>query len=285
MDNMLNNNVFFLVIIFNTVFFMTDAYEKGLHKIGIKSQLAHVTSSSFEYPYNPNVSIEEWEKLKPYFLPHDHPVKLLLDVIFHRQRVVSSRESLIESGFELNSPKHYQNLIVCCHSSLKGYLIKTYVDTQDMCDWENFYRRITGARSIRASIKKHRYQKLFKVPKKWLYPLSLQHLPLSASGCYPKHFVLVVENMHILSHHENADHFKHKITPQILDALYVVISEEGLLDSVCRGNIPFNKAGKLNFIDTEHHHHPPSSIPYKNLIPYLSKEMGEYWQKITQCQP
>lgn len=234
-----------------------------------------------EYPYNPLVSVETWDKLKPYFLPNEHPIKFFLDTIFKKERVISTRESLVEAGFDINPPKHPQNLIVGSHSLLKGYLIKTYTDTQDMCDWDNFFRRITGARSIQACINKYGYQKQFKVPKKWLYPLPLDHLPLKGAGCFPKSFILIVEDMNILSHHQNSLYFKRRMTPQILDALFLIIKEVGLLDSVGRGNIPFNEAGVINFIDTEHHHHPHSSIKYERLIQYLSPEMGAYWQRIT----
>lgn len=231
-----------------------------------------------DYPYNPHVDVATWDRVKPYFLPIDHPIKTILDTIFQSDRVTLSRENFAAAGFTLNAPKDPGNLVVGKHSLLQGYLVKAYLDNQYAFEWGNFIGRITGAESIQKCIEKHHYEDLFRVPKKWIYPLPLDPSPPEEENYHRKNFILIVEEMPLLDHHQNAKAFKNKITPQILDALYVIIHEEGLIDSVFRGNIPFDSSGKLNFIDTEHHHLSP--IPYEHLTRYLSPEMQMYWQNL-----
>lgn len=252
------------------------AFSEELKNVDITRKVnEHKKSRS--YPYNPAVPRETWEQLKPFFLPFDHPIKKNLDKIFS-SRVTLNKETFVDAGFDTNGPKHPENLIVGTHPLLRGYVLKVYLDVQNMNECDNFYRRITGARSIQKSITAHGYQHLFKVPQKWIYPLPKNTIPPNNPELYPKHFILVAEDMHILSHHRNGKCFKKKITPEILDALYTVITELGLIDSVFKGNIPFNEAGQLNFIDTEHHHKWP--IKYYQVHRFINQKMQQHWQQL-----
>lgn len=248
------------------------------HEHAVKNKERDVQDNT-EYPYNPCVELETWNKLKPYFLPYHHPVKSILDEIFQSGSVTFNRESFIEAGFKVHKPKAPTNLVVGKHPRLKGYLVKAYFDDQRVCEWDNFFKRVTGAQSIQQCINKHGYQKQFKVPKKWIYPLPLESLLSNHQDEMRKNFVLIVEDMDILDQAQNAKYFNTKITHQILDDLYTIITEEGLIDSVFRGNIPFNKKGKICFIDTEHHHLWP--VPYERLSRYLSPKMESYWKNLT----
>lgn len=232
-----------------------------------------------EYPYDPFVPLEIWNELKQYFLPTHHPIKGKLDKIF-ATRVTLNREAFIEGGFEVNGPRGPGNLTVGKHRLLKGYVIKAFMDTQDPCDWENFYRRVVGALSIRKCIRKHGYQNHFKVPRKWIYPLPQTDLILNEPEYHRKSFVIIATDMEILSNRDNAHYFKKKITPQILDELFVIITEEGLIDSIYPFNIPFNKKGQMNFVDTEHFHHWP--VKYEVMLRYLNPEMRVYWEGLIQ---
>lgn len=233
--------------------------------------------ASYQQP--PEMSLEIWNQLKPYFLPIDHPIKPILDEIFQSATLITNRESLVAAGFKLKTAKQPGNLSVGKHPRLKGYLVKIYLENQDACEWDNFYKRVNGAEAIQACIRRHGYQQYFKVPKKWIYPLSFHSREQPFPDIFPKNFILVVEKMHLLSQHENGKAFKELITPDILDALYHIIDELGLFDSIFRGNIPFNKKGKICFIDTEHHHLWP--VNFANLERYLSPEMCNYWQSLT----
>lgn len=243
------------------------------------SKADYPTNNPNDYPYNPNVDVEVWDKLRPYFLPSHHPIKSVLDEIFQSSRLTLNRETFISAGFQVYPPKQPGNLLVGKHERLNGYLIKAYLDNQDACEWDNYIKRVTGAISIQQGIYKYGYGNLFKVPKKWIYPLPLEHSVLNEEQVFPKSFVLVVEDMNILDHHRNTRAFQRKITPKILDALLTMLTEEGLIDSVFRGNIPFDREGKMCFIDTEHHHLSP--INFSHLTRYLSPEMQSYWESIT----
>lgn len=245
-----------------------------------KCRQTHRNIDVFDYPYHPNVDCGVWEKLKPYFLPLNHPIKSTLDHIFESGQVILNREKFVSAGFKASSQKKPGNLVVGLHPHLRGFLVKAYFDHQDVCEWDNYLKRVMGAQSLQRCIQNHGYEKKFKVPKKWIYPLPLKsllsHNPLS----YQKNFVLIVEDMEILNDKENKRIFKNQMTPLTLDRLYEIITEEGLIDSVFRDNIPYNKFGKICFIDTEHHHLWP--INYYHLKGTLSFEMGRYWETITQ---
>jgi len=236
------------------------------------------TYKALDYPYNPYVDIETWDKLKPYFLPYDHPIRPVLDKIFASERVTLNRESFEAAGFKLRPPKNPTNLVVGKHPRLKGYLVKSFLDIQTVCEWDNYVKRIDGAQSIQQCIENHGYQKDFKVPKKWLYPLPSDSSSPDDPQYQRRNFILLVEDMHILGHRANTSYYKNRITPEKLDALYVILTEVGLIDSLFKGNIPFNKSGKINFIDTEHHHLWP--IKYERLLKCLSPKMQTYWQNL-----
>lgn len=259
-----------------------DATISNALPIQCKKTIKHAVKKNHsreDYPYNPHVSLETWDSLKPYFLPYNSPVRIILDPIFQSERVTLDRESIAAAGFKILRTQGTGSVCVAKHPRLEGYLVKIYPDNQVICEWENFLRRVKGAQSIDLCIQMHGFQNHFRAPKKWIYPLPIELSPPDDAQYMQKNFILIVEDMNILSMKDNSKAFKTQITPQILDELYTIITEEGLFDSVFRGNIPFNKEGQMNFIDTEHHHGWP--IKYHFLLRYLSPEMASYWQNIT----
>lgn len=225
---------------------------------------------------NPLVEADIWQRLEPYFLPDQHPIKSKLDHLFQKKRVTQSRQMFEAAGFVKIKRREPTNLIIGRHPDLTGYLLKVYLDTQPpVCEWCNWLKRIEGAHSIRVCLKRHRFQH-FAVPKKWIYPLPEE--PSPPSHYHRKNFILVVEDMRILKGEDNRQAFKDKITPEILEELYIILTEEGLIDSVYLDNIPFTKSGKIAFIDTEHHHLQP--VKYEKLTRYLSTDMQAYWHAI-----
>ncbi len=237
-------------------------------------------STSLVYPYNPSVPLEVWQKLEPFFLPANHPIKAKLDRIFHKQRATLSKETFEEAGFGKVKERKPTNIVVGKNPNLKGFIVKAYLDTQPaLKDWENWLKRIEGARVIRDFIQKHKYDKLFKVPQKWIYPLPNEILPPNDPLYNQKNFILIVEDMDILDEQENLKAYQTKITTEFLDTFFIIIKELGLLDSVHPCNTPFSKDGKMAFVDTEHHHRWP--LHYSGLARRLSQPMKEYWRKLT----
>lgn len=234
-----------------------------------------------EYVYNPYGSLELWDTLQPYFLPENHPIKAKLDKLFKRERLILSKETFEAAGFNKIKMREPTNIIIGKHPSLKGYILKVYLDSQPaVVEWANWMDRITGAEGIRSCIKRHSYQKHFKVPHKWIYPLPASPSPPDDPLYNRKNFLLVVEDMRILSYTENKEAYRKKMTPELLNALYTILNEEGLLDSVYIDNIPFTEDGRIAFIDTEHHHKGP--IRYEKLTGFFSPAMQQHWQRLIE---
>lgn len=230
------------------------------------------------YIYNPLVHVDLWRTLEPYFLPIDHPAKAKLDRLFESQRVTLSKDTFEAAGLGKIQERQPTNIVVGKTPKITGIVIKAFLDTQPaLPEWDNWLRRILGAQSIRQCIKRHGYTK-FKAPRKWIYPLPVLPAPPLHPLYNRKNFILVVEDMRILSYQDNLDAYRHRMTKELLDQLYTILTEEGLIDSVYPDNIPFTKDGYIAFIDTEHHHKAP--IKYDRLKSYFSPAMQTYWQKL-----
>jgi hypothetical protein len=227
---------------------------------------------------NPYVSDEIWNAVEPYFVPEFSPVKAALDTIFSKSRVLSSLKSMSKAGFNrLTHPS--RKVIVATHPYLKGYLVKVFLDTMDNAEWHSWLRRARGARIIQDAINIHGYQHIMKVPKKWIYPLPADPSPRK-DGIYRKNFVLLVQQMDILDDRKNWKAYKKKMTPEILNALYTLLTEYKLIDSVYADNVPFCKDGKMAFIDTEYTGDTTMDVPLSAVGQYLSKPMVAQWEQL-----
>jgi hypothetical protein len=218
-----------------------------------------------------------WEALQPHFLPNDHPIKARLDSIFSK-RVNRNVLSLETAGFTTPKPGKYSNTVVSKHPKLKGYIVKLYTESEPVNDGFELLLRIKGAQIARDLIARYGYESYFEVPEKWIYPL-----PASVEGKGPhrKSFVLIAEDMGLMHKSENQYWFKTDfISKEILDALYTIVQEGGLDDSILPFNIPITKNGKLAFIDTAVFHRWP--IRFYMLTQYLSSSKQKYWKKLIK---
>lgn len=168
---------------------------------------------------------------------------------------------------------------VVAHDKLKGYLLKIYVDNKlEIHTWENWLKRIQGAQAIQQAIDRYDYHHFFKVPNKWIYPLPIE--PSASDKYHAKYFILVVEDMNILAQSANYMLWRSNLmTPALLDAIYVLLQEEGLCDNIYPFNFPFCEDGKIAFIDTECHHLWP--VKFDRLTKYFSRENRAYWKLLT----
>lgn len=233
-------------------------------------------ADSFKRPTHINSNV--WSQIAPYLLPFNHPAKAKLDKIFNAARVITNSDTIAEAGFLKPHPRPYSKTIVTKHPSIKGYWMKFFSDAQtEKTDWKEFLKRINGANAIKKGIKDHGYESYFTVPHKWIYVLPEKWAP---KGAHRKSFILVVEEMKILPKKENYKKWKSAaMTPARVKALYTLINELGLNDSVRAFNLPFTLDNKLAFIDTERHHHWP--IHFSVMAHYLSKPMGRYLRSIS----
>lgn len=222
---------------------------------------------------------ETWEAAVPYLLPFDSPLRKKLDKIFSKTRATASFHEMEKAGFDCWELRQWSNILVAKHHRLQGYLIKTYLDDQHgINDFFLLKKRIDGAILTHASIKKFGYQTLFKAPKKWLYPLP--DYPACPPGLSQKHFILVVKDMKVDHSSRDIWHGNKKVSVQRLKALYDVVTDVGLFDSLMVSNIPFCKDGRNAFLDTEHF--GKSTIPYHKLNYALNPEKQAIWNEIVE---
>lgn len=225
------------------------------------------------YAYNPYVPLNIWYAVVPYFLPENHPIKPKLDRMFSADRVTQDSGHFKKAGFKRYRVRR-NGMVASNHPELKGYFVKAFIDSDSTVknDWERWIHRIQGAHSIRNYLVSHNYHNKFKVPNKWIYPLPVEPSPPPFYG--RKNFILIAEDMQILTMEENKKKYKKAMSRHLLKAMYHIILDEGLFDSVYAFNMPFCKDGKIAFIDTEFHHKWP--IPFHKLKRYLSGEMSSY---------
>lgn len=242
------------------------------------STLLNTTEAARSYP---KFTQAQWEAIASYLLPDAHPAKEAINKIFSKARISASQETLKEAGFTVRPPGSGQTIVIK-HSKLSNVIIKLFTDDQEPDDFKNLYDRILGAEVAKEIIRNHQYGWLFKVPRKWFY--ILPETP-AATGPYPKQLILVVEDMKILPKEENYSKWSSSsMTKEMLDAIYVLLTEGGFNDLGLAFNLPFSRDGRLAIIDTEDYHKWP--IPYARLNKYLSNKMQEYWtQLFTQGGP
>lgn len=219
---------------------------------------------------------EIWDSVSPYLLPSNHTAKESLDKIFEKNRVISSLEEMEEAGFQCKKPRTPFSIVAAKHKNLKGYLIKTFLDTQLSIrnEWQHWIQRIRGAKIIEAQLEANRYNALFKVPKKWIYLLPRQQ---NENAEHRLNFILVVEDMNIVSSKKNKFLWNSKVKKKTLGALYKILKQNYLIDSVYIDNIPFSKDGRIAFIDTEHYNTFVKPLQPEQLLYHLSTEMQIYW--------
>ncbi len=226
-----------------------------------------------------HVDQEIWDSVSPYFLPEGHAAKVVLDTIFHgKERVLLTQNTLRQGGFKDVIQGKYSGTIVASHRHLRGFKLKLYTDNQQgKIDWASLKDRVTGANSIRQTIENHNLGALIKVPKKWLYPLPAY--PAPPPNLERKNFILIEEDMELIAEHKNLSKWKSSSLPKkLLDAVYIVLKENGLIDCAYAFNMPFSKDGRVAFVDTELHHH--RNVPFEKLIPYLFPTRQKHWNQL-----
>lgn len=241
---------------------------------------ASLSNSKYRYE-SPEVDDAVWEEVKPYLLPANHPAWPKLNRVFCKNRATLSPDEFKKSGFKRWRPGKWSRVSASSHPELKEYFIKAYCDVETgiIYDWKKWIHRIEGAETIRDCIKKYHLQEHFAVPHKWIYPLPKNPAPPNSSRIVRKNFILVCENMRIEEHSKNEKYYKKKMTPRLMQGLYIILQVCGLYDSVYCFNIPFCKDGRIAVIDTEYHHKWP--VPFYKLKKSFSKDMGRYWERLT----
>lgn len=231
---------------------------------------------SKSYVQSPLVPNDVWDSVRPYLLPEDHPAKAALDRIFSRTRVLSSLTAMKEAGF-IKPTLLRRGLIVGKHPDLPGYLLKMFLDNSPKIEWQNWLERINGALIVKAAVDRYNYHDIMKVPNKWIYPLPIMPLPL-AGALYPKSFVIVVEDMELIPMSQTVEKYKSGVSKSQLKALFNILYDCKMTDSMLPKNVPFSVDGKIAFVDTEHTGKSPMiKLVIRRFRKYLSSSKKDYW--------
>lgn len=222
------------------------------------------------------------EILKPYLLPHDHPLRPYLKMIFSDPTMFESADHLKKAGFKVMHG--HRKLMVGQHPLISQYLFKKFPNSlsQDR-QLDNFMKRLRGAEILRNYINDHHFKHLV-VPKKWLYKL-----PKSFSqGDENRAYVLIVENMDIYRDFDKPDgiarQLYYNMDIEMLTELCTILRAVGGCDAFPR-NQPFTRSGKIAFVDTEHVGRMKNHF-IKHIIPALNEELQAYawalWTKLEE---
>lgn len=230
-----------------------------------------------------HVSHELWERMRPYFLPENHPWKKKIDRIFTKTRASQNPDTIKKAGFK-GRVTGVRRIFAGTHPDCIECFFKIYLDSEintRYIEWQKWIDRIVGKNRVKACIKKYGFEKWFSTPDKWVYPLPEKPLCPKSTRYKPKNFILCCTNQRPYEHSENEKMWKSKLSRQHLDALYILIDEPGMWDSVFPFNIPFCKVdGKMCFVDTEYSHKWP--IRFEKLNRYFSKENLNYWEYLIR---
>lgn len=213
----------------------------------------------------------------PYLLPSDHPLQKKLKTLFPSAQVIQNQKAFEKAGFVILHSQKSSFIQVAYHPSLPKWIFKFYflsetrrrsAETMSEQDW--LVQRCMGAEVVRNVIAKNHFRH-FSVPNKWLY-----ELPQSSQDGSKRVFVLVENNMNVLSPKVSREAWKTVITPEYLNELYTIV-KAGCGSLYLHHNIPYTKSGTFSFIDTEY---PHRTLSLEHVANYLSPEMAAYWNRL-----
>lgn len=221
-------------------------------------------------------------KIRPYLIPLQHPLKNALDTIFYASRATLNPKSAFEAGFSVIATGPRSHVVVAKHSLLPDHLVKFHYDSDPFLKrnrptWEWLMKRCEGAKKIQRIIEKYRVQH-FVCAKKYLYVFPKHPFPAKSSEFIRHLACALVSDMHLEPKAINLNAWKNKITKQHLNELYIIISR-GKGSSYRPDNINYNREKKFAFIDTEY---PEQSPDYKSIRRYLNEDMQNYWDYLVK---
>lgn len=222
----------------------------------------------------PHVQEEAWHAVEPYLMPLNHKVKPQLDKLFANPRVLLTIDDFKQAGFKVIRYRSSKKLVVARHRKLKNYLVKAYLEDNSHVEWRSWVHRAKGAAYIQNVLDEHHLNGYFKVPHKWIYPIKK-----TALGPHPKYFVMLVEDMGLMTKEESLAQYK-KASRHFVKKLFEGIDKTGYRD--CHiDNIPFSYDGRVALIDLEYYN---SEVTFDKVECYLSRPMKKYWKEMVKAR-
>lgn len=232
----------------------------------------------FTFFFNTISIAEESSEAEKWLLPKDHFLQDSLTKIFNREpKSYFDTILMIKLGFEtIKISSNKRACIVARHPALKGFVFKFYRNGKSKINSTGLLlARINGAEKIKNAILENQYESFFIVPKKWLWKP-----PQRVKKKHMSQYLLIAEEIKILNKEKNSKAWSTIPSNEFLLALYALLNDLGLNDSVYIDNIPFTKDGKVAFVDTEHYNNWP--VDFTKLLNCLAPQMQAKWQEIIQ---
>lgn len=205
-------------------------------------------------------------------MPLNHSLKPQLDKLFADPSVLLTIGNFKKAGFNVIRYRTSKKLVVARHRKLRNYLVKAYLEDNSHIEWRSWVHRAKGAAFIQNILDLHHLNGYFKVPHKWIYPIKKTSI-----GRYPKYFVMLVEDMDLMTKEESLIEYKNA-SRHFLKKLFYGLDKTGYRD--CHiDNIPFSYDGRVALIDLEYYH---SEVRFESVEGYLSPPMKKYWKKMIQ---
>ncbi|MDB6080801.1 MAG: hypothetical protein JWO53_73 [Chlamydiia bacterium] len=212
----------------------------------------------------------------PYLLPANHRIASILKKIFSKSHVIANNRSFKKAGFVTLFVRKKASLRVAKHHALKGYLLKIYLEDEagkHFVERQNrLIVRVANAANVRQFIANNNIQTI-TIADKWLYQLP------SSAKTKKRAFVVVAQDMKLVSRKKCEAAWKTKATTRHLDELYLLLSH-GYASLALPQNIPYTKSGKFACIDTEYTQRVYNLSRVKR---YFSKSMAKYWDTILKA--
>lgn len=209
----------------------------------------------------------------PYLLPSHSPLHHILHKIFANPEVMKNEHTFTNAGFITLFLRSRGNLRIARHPKLKNYLFKLYLTEEAglrMKSRQNaLIRRCTVAAGLRRLIHEHKLRYI-TVPDKWLYEVANPAHP------HEKLFVLIVQDMRLVSREKSKAAWKTKVTRRHLRELYCVL-RHGYASLAIDQNISYTKSKTFSCIDTEY---LPRNFELEKVKKYFSKKMRRYWDAL-----
>lgn len=209
----------------------------------------------------------------PYLLPRHSSLRHALHEIFANREVMKNEHTFTHAGFITLFLRSRGNLRIARHPKLKNYLFKLYLTEEagsKMKKRQNaLVRRCTVAAGLRKLIHEHKLRYI-TVPDKWLYEVA------NPSHPHKKLFVLIVQDMRLVSREKSRAAWKTKVTKRHLQELYCVL-RHGYASLAIDQNISYTKSKTFSCIDTEYFQR---NFELQKVKKYFSKKMKRYWDTL-----
>lgn len=212
------------------------------------------------------------------YLLENPAMKLTLEMLFKDSSTPLTPEYIQSLGFTFLTQLGL-HVLVAKHPGIHGYVFKFFqYNVFPGIDWRYWIQRVEGAKLIKQGIQKFGYEKLFKVPKKWLFKTPC---PQVIDGKIYPSYILIAEDMRLVSFEENQMLWRKKTTEATLIALHKMMKTYGLRDCARITNVPWCKDAKIAFVDTETFH--STALNYHPLIEFLSRKNKIRWEHIVHA--